>query len=199
MDEFHITGGQESILKQVDADAREGRKWGLDIILASQRLGDFQEMKDMASTVIILNAETAQVRNEAQQIFGYSDAVKHEMEREIHGPKPGQGANFIARFKLSDEERWITLTNMMGPVQLWALTTKKEDRLVRDHLYQRMGVREALDFLAWRFPAATAVPLWRQIEKEYSDGDDALVERIGRRLLQEHFERTKPQHKEFAA
>ncbi|MBZ6078944.1 hypothetical protein [Microvirga puerhi] len=193
MDEFHITGGQQTILKQVDADAREGRKWGLDIILASQRLEDFKGLEKMASTVIILNAETGAVREQAQEIFGYSDAVKRELQTELHGPRPGQGANFVARFKLSDEERWVTLTNLLGPVQLWALTTKSQDRLIRDYLYDKIGVKEALEFLAWRFPDASALSFWRRIEKERDDGEEALVERVGRILLDEYFQRSQPQ------
>ncbi len=32
MDEYHLTGGVETIARQVKSDAREGRKWGLELI-----------------------------------------------------------------------------------------------------------------------------------------------------------------------
>ena len=46
---------------------------------------------------------------------------------------------------------------------LWALTTKAEDRLVRDELYRRMAVNDALRILATRFPDGTAIDAWSRV------------------------------------
>ena len=139
MDEYHLTGGVETIARQVKSDAREGRKWGLELILVSQLLGDFDTLADMASTVLVLNADSNEIREQARKTFGFDQAVKTALERQVHGPQGRRGANLLARFKLREEERWIVLNNSLGPRMLWALTTKAEDRLVRDELYPPDG------------------------------------------------------------
>lgn len=189
MDEYHLTGGEENIGHQVLADAREGRKWGLEIMLASQLLSDFGRMKDMASNIFILNAETGEEREEAQRTFGFSDAVKQELARHVHGPRAGHGANFIARVKLAEEERWVLLNNYIGPTLLWALTTKKEDRLVRDALYERLGVKEALEFLALRYPKATALEHWTRVARASMDEEESIAQKIAEQLVGEHLTR----------
>lgn len=185
MDEYHLTGGTEQIRKLVLSDAREGRKWGMEIILASQLLRDFQSMKDMASTVMILNADSAQLRAEAQETFGFSDAVKLQLERHVHGPKPGSGATFLVRYVLREEERWTLCTNIIGPRLLWALTTRKEDRLVRDELYKRVTVNEALRILAQRYPTGSAADHWDRVVSEATATDDRAATVIVNQIMGE--------------
>ncbi len=174
MDEYHLTGGVDTIARQVKSDAREGRKWGLELILVSQLLGDFDTLADMASTVLVLNADSNEIREEARRTFGFDGAVKSALERHVHGPQGRRGANFLARFKLRDEERWIVLNNSLGPRMLWALTTKAEDRQVRDEIYRRMAVNEALRILATRFPDGTAIELWSRVAAQVRHGDDRI-------------------------
>ncbi len=175
MDEYHLTGGVATIAKQVLSDVREGRKWGLEVILASQLLADFEVLADMASTVMILNADSNELREAARKTFGFSDAVKRALERQVHGPRGSRGANFLARFKLRDEERWVVLNNSLGPRMLWALTTRAEDRQVRDELYRRMDVNEALRVLAARFPEGTAHDTWKKVAGRHHDADDRIA------------------------
>ncbi len=52
------------------SDAREGRKWGLELILVSQLLGDFAKLADMASTVLVLNADSNEIREKARETSG---------------------------------------------------------------------------------------------------------------------------------
>ena len=168
MDEYHVTGGGSSIAAQVEADTREGRKWGLEIILASQLLGDFGRLRNLASAVFILNGETQEIRHEAKEIFGFSDAVLDVMTRDLTGPREGRGANFLARYTVSSGERWVLLNHRVGARLLWALTTKRQDRLLRDEMYRRLSTTEALAFLARRFPEGTALPYWQRLVDEIS-------------------------------
>ena len=174
MDEYHLTGGVATIAAQVLSDVREGRKWGLEIILASQLLRDFADLSDIASTTIILNADSNEIREEARAVFGFSEAVKRDLERFVHGPKDERGANFLARFKLREEERWVVLNNSLGPRMLWALTTKAEDRLVRDELYRRIAVSEALNLLARRYPQGTAIEHWQRVAARVTGKDERV-------------------------
>jgi intracellular multiplication protein IcmB len=192
MDEFHLTGGVDSIAKQVKSDAREGRKWGLELILVSQLLADFDTLADMASTVLVLNADSNEIREEARRVFGFDNAVKAALERHVHGPQGRRGANLLARFKLRDEERWIVLNNSLGPRMLWALTTKAEDRLVRDELYRRMAVNDALRILALRFPDGTAIEMWTRVSALARFGDDRIAKTIADQVLGEMMSEAQP-------
>ncbi|MGN7126803.1 hypothetical protein [Methylorubrum thiocyanatum] len=185
MDEYHLTGGVETIARQVKSDAREGRKWGLELILVSQLLADFDTLADMASTVLVLNADSNEIREQARKTFGFDGAVKSALERHVHGPHGRRGANFLARFKLRDEERWVVLNNRLGPRMLWALTTRAEDRQVRDELYRRMAVNEALRVLSARFPEGTAIELWTRVAAASRAGDARIVTTIVDQILGE--------------
>ncbi len=185
MDEYHLTGGVDTIARQVKSDAREGRKWGLELILVSQLLADFDTLADMASTVLVLNADSNEIREEARRTFGFSDAVKAALEKHVHGPQGRRGANFLARFKLREDERWIILNNSLGPRMLWALTTKAEDRQVRDELYRRLAVNDALRILALRFPDGTAIELWSRVAAQARFGEDRIAKTIVDQILGE--------------
>lgn len=193
MDEYHLTGGVETIAKQVMSDAREGRKWGLELILVSQLLGDFAKLADMASTVLVLNADSNEIREKARETFGFDQAVKDALERQVHGPQGRRGANILARFKLREEERWIVLNTSLGPRMLWALTTKAEDRLVRDELYRRMAVNEALRILAARFPDGTAIETWSRMSVLARFGEDRIAKTIVDQVLGEVMSDAQPQ------
>lgn len=184
MDEYHLTGGDIEIASQVTADARVGRKWGLEIILVSQLLKDFDQMKNMASTVMLLNGENAELRNEAAVVFDFNEAVKQQLQLHVSGPVPGRGANLLARYKLKDDERWIVLTNIIGPVMLWALSTTKEDRLIRDELYRRMNVSSALQLLAQRYPQGTAAEHWKLVAANMMD-DGAIASAMADLIIRE--------------
>ncbi|MCP1551442.1 MULTISPECIES: hypothetical protein [Methylorubrum] len=192
MDEYHLTGGVETIAKQVKSDAREGRKWGLELILVSQLLADFDTLADMASTVLVLNADSNEIREQARKTFGFDNAVKAALERQVHGPQGRRGANLLARFKLREEERWIVLNNSLGPRMLWALTTKTEDRLVRDELYRRMAVNEALRILAARFPDGTAIETWGRVAALARFGEDRIAKTIVDQVLGELMSEAQP-------
>lgn len=181
-DEYHLTDGTP-ITRQVEADARQGRKWGLEIKLASQLLKDFKDLSKLASTVFILNADSNDARTEAQETFAFSDAVKEELIEHVHGPRPGQGANLLARYMLNEEERWIVLNNSMGPILLWALTTKKEDRLLRAEMYKRLPVGEALELLARRYPKASAAEYWEKVARTMTESDNSIAKIMADNLM----------------
>lgn len=187
MDEYHMTSGVDTISAQVLSDAREGRKWGLEIVLVSQFLADFEKIKNMASTIIILNGDTNETRKEAQEVFGFSDAVRAVLAEHVHGPKPPNGANFLARFKMSDEERWVLLNYSPGPQLQWALTTRQKDRSVREALYARVSPEAAWRILADRYPKGTAEDHWDRELARHNDKDGPLAEKVADQILREYF------------
>ena len=76
-DEFHRTSKTKSVRYQIVRDVREGRKRGIQIILASQMLDDFDDdMVDLATGVWILGAA---ISDHTMAIAFDSDAEGHHI------------------------------------------------------------------------------------------------------------------------
>lgn len=167
MDEFHRTEGIGTIRDQVRIDMREGRKWGVQIALASQLLGDFDEdMLSLATGYWIMGVANEQDREMAAKVFGLSSAAKVAL-RQLTGPRKG-GAPFLALLQLKDGKHEHLLFNTLGPIEIWAFSTTPDDVALRSRLYAALGPSEARRRLAKRFPSGTA--------REY-------IERIQSRLV----------------
>lgn len=153
-DEYHKTGGDEVLTQQALTDGREGRKWGLEVMLSSQLPDDFKDITKIATTIFVLDAGNVQTRKTIEETFGLSSAEMNALVSHVHGAT-AEGATFLAKFQTGEAEFSQLFTSTMGPQMLWALATGQEDRVVRDNLYKRLGAAEARRALAWRFPAGS--------------------------------------------
>lgn len=170
MDEYHLTGTSiDTINDVVWHDCRTGRKWNLEVALVSQELADFKGLTSQATTIMILNSDSQAARRAILDELGGSEAVDEALQRYVNGPDksdPSKGANVLAMYKLrNDEKRWVIFNNALGIRLLWALSTKSEDRAVRDELYSRVPLDRALDLLAKRFPEGTAIGRWEEMAR----------------------------------
>lgn len=182
MDEFHVTGAGTAIRKQVETDVREGRKWRLEIILASQLLKDFYDLAAMSSSLYVMNSDSEEHREQLKDTFAFSNAVKRELELYCHGPRGSQGANMLVRVKQNEQERWALINNTIGPRMLWALTTKNQDMQVRNALFNKMSTNEALTILAHFFPEGSALDVWEKTEAELTSSQ-SIAEHIATDLI----------------
>jgi len=186
-DEFHITGSSPIMARQIDQDIRQGRKWGFELILASQRIQDFEQYVDLASNVFVLKSDTEKDRREMQKVFGVSEAVVESVRKHVNGPSKDISIPpvFLLGRKMTTGESWLFAKNRLGPIRVWALTTTMEDRAVRDMLYRMMGdVDEALKLLASRFPSGSCFEYWKQIASRSDPGAD-IASIICERMLAE--------------
>lgn len=184
-DEFHVTGSSAIMSKQIDQDVRQGRKWGFEIILASQRLSDFEKYVDLASNIFVLKSDSEQDRQNMQDVLGISEAAMEQVRYNVKGPLPGQGATFLLGRKIAGQDSWLLARNRIGPARIWALTTTLEDRTVRKALYALTGdVSEALAILAKRFPTGTCVPYWKLVAPRLDRSDD-VADHIAETLLKD--------------
>lgn len=185
IDEFHITGASLPMVRQIDQDVRHGRKWGFEIILASQLIKDFSELIDMASNMFVLKSDTDKSLREMQDVLGVSDAVIASVRRHVKGPGPDGSVILVVR-RTKQGDSILLYRNRIGPIRLWALTTTFEDRKIRDTLYQQTGsVDLALEILASRFPTGTAVRHWNDMQSRVTAGEDVAA-RIVAELLSQH-------------
>lgn len=158
-DELHKTASAAPLIHPVIIDdGRLGRKYGVEVRLASQMLQDFTpEMVKLATEIFIVKSAGAQGNRELKQVFDLNDTAVAAIERHLNGPGPG-GAPFLGIFHLNDGVHQHLLVNTLGPIELWAFATGKDDRRLRDSLYKLLGPEEARRRLARRFPAGSAKP-----------------------------------------
>ena len=156
-DEFHRTCKTTAVRSQVVRDVREGRKWGVQIVLASQLLDDFsKDMVDLATGVWICGtAVSERAINETAERFGLSDTARWVMRYRLTGPRPS-GAPVLLLLSTNEGRYEQHLVNTLGPIELWALSTSAEDVEVRNRLYVSLGAPAARQILSQFFPGGSA-------------------------------------------
>lgn len=156
-DEFHRTSSSKAVRGQLIRDVREGRKRGVQIVLASQLLDDFdKDMVDLATGVWILGtAISDRAVDNSQQTFGLSDTARHVIRHHLTGPRSsGAPALFVLGTNQGRYEQH--LINTLGPIELWALSTSAEDVAIRNRLYARLGASRGRQMLSASFPGGSA-------------------------------------------
>ena len=156
-DEFHRTSKTNAVRAQVIRDVREGRKWGVQIVLASQLLDDFtKDMVDLATGVWICGtAVSDRAITDTAERFGLSDTAKWVMRYRLTGPRPS-GAPVLLLLSTNEGRYEQHLVNTLGPIELWALSTSVEDVTLRNQLYTALGAPAARGVLAKFFPGGSA-------------------------------------------
>ncbi len=191
-DEFHRTSKSRSVRSQIVRDVREGRKWGVQIVLASQLLEDFDDdMVDLATGVWILGAAVSdRAVDAAQKRFGLSDTARWIMRHRLTGPR-SSGAPALLVLGTNEGRYEQHLINTLGPIELWALSTSAEDVSVRTRLYKVLGASEARRLLAAAFPGGSArsenrrrVDLRSKTGEIESAATSAVIENIVEELIE---------------
>ena len=191
-DEFHRTSKSHSVRAQVIRDVREGRKRGVQIVLASQLLDDFdKDMVDLATGVWVLGtAVSDKAVDEIKNRFGLSDTARNVIRYRLTGPRAG-GAPALLILGTNEGRYEQHLINTMGPIELWAVSTSSEDVSIRNRLYQRIGAGRARQLLASTFPGGSARnEIKRRIMMRSSSGEarnaatSAVIEEIVEELAQ---------------
>jgi len=182
-DEFHRTSGageqSAAIQNQVIIDMREGRKWNVMVSLLSQSITDFtDQMTEFATGTFILGAGTHKTVDEIVSMFGLNPSAHHVINNRLNGPT-AKGSNVFAVFKTKTGQHSHLLTVTIGPEELWAYSTTKEDASLRDQLYTRIGATSARQVLARRFSSGSAKDeiedrLMKSSDEESANGDEEL-------------------------
>lgn len=194
-DEFHRTSKTKSVRAQIVRDVREGRKRGIQIILASQMLEDFDDdMVDLATGVWILGAAISDSAVEAtRQRFGLTATANWIMRHRLTGPKAG-GAPVLLVLGTTDGKYEQHLINTLGPIELWAFSTSAEDVAIRSRLYARLGASQARRLLGANFPGGSArSEIRRRVMalSEKGEGDKASIGVVIEQIVEELIGSTK--------
>ena len=195
-DEFHRTSKSRSVRAQVVRDVREGRKWGVQIVLASQLLEDFDDnMIDLATGVWILGAAISErAVDTAAKRFGLSDTARWYVRYRLTGPR-SSGAPAVLVLGTNEGRYEQFLINTLGPVELWALSTSSEDVAIRNRIYQRLGAKVGREVLATSYPGGSArAEIRRRVTRLAERGEvesaatSAVIEEIVSELVQSAIE-----------
>lgn len=194
-DEFHRTSASKAVRSQVVRDVREGRKRGIQIVLASQMLHDFDDdMVDLATGVWVLGAAISDgAVDETQRRFGLTDTARWVMRHQLTGPRAGGGPCLLVLG--TTEGRYEQhLINTLGPIELWAFSTSAEDVAIRNRLYARLGAGAARRLLAANFPGGSArSEIRRRVSMlaDKGDTDKAGVGKVIDSIVEEMVDSTK--------
>ncbi len=156
-DEFHRTSKSGSVRAQLIRDVREGRKRGVQILLSSQLLDDFdQDMIDLATGIWVMGSAISESAVEnVRERFGLSETAREIIRYKLTGPK-AHGAPVLFVLGTTEGRYEQFLYNTLGPIELWALSTSSEDVAIRNRLYGRLGAGLARQMLATAFPGGSA-------------------------------------------
>lgn len=181
-DEFHRASCADlsnPLSRQIIADlttaSRESRKQNLSIGLYSQSLNDFpKELVDLATSIYVLGAGSAQAAADIAQRFGFNNAAKDTIRRITKPTKAG--ANFIAFYHTAYGESIQYLTNCAGAYAKWAFSTTAEDMKIRNKLYETLGCQRALALLLKEYPDGSVKPEIerRQTRREILQGEAGI-------------------------
>lgn len=195
-DEFHRTSKSKSVRSQIIRDVREGRKWGVQIVLSSQLLKDFDDdMVDLATGVWILgSAISDSAVQEARRRFSLTDTAVWIMRNRLTGPR-SSGAPALLVLGTNEGRYEQHLINTLGPIELWAFSTSAEDVALRRRLYTRLGAGNARQVLAANYPGGSARDEIKRRVDMYADMNDPkkamssyVIEEIADELVKVYME-----------
>lgn len=157
-DEFQRTIKAPFIRQQFEEAARRAAKLNVKIGLTSQKITDFGEYLTQHSTArFILGVANPEEATEVSNILGLSNAARNIVHHGLKGPnRDGTGSPLILQILVHNQLYEMYLLNMLGPIELWALSTKPEDVALRRRVYTAIGSSEARRRLARIFPKGSA-------------------------------------------
>ncbi|WP_151193885.1 hypothetical protein [Cysteiniphilum sp. JM-1] len=181
-DEFHRTKQCSALINQIQKDMREGRKHNIQINLCSQSLDDFSRlMTEFATSIFIMGSGNQSMLNQLKSTFSLNETELQSIKHHSSSPTI-HGAEFLAQFYTSSGKYSRALCLTLSPIELWALTTRSEDVLLRDNLYQKISPEKARKLLAFFYPQGTALDEIKYYADRNavnkSEAVDALIERM---------------------
>jgi intracellular multiplication protein IcmB len=158
-DELHRTGGVKPVVKQLEQDGREVRKYGIQLSLGTQSHHDFSKiMVDLATNFWVLLAPNKAVQDELRDLLGLSAAAYDALRNDVRGAGPN-GASFLLWSRTKRGNFSLPLMNSLGPLELWTLSTTTEDNFVRQATFRSLGRKKGTLALAKLYPTGSIVQL----------------------------------------
>ncbi len=165
-DEFHRTAASHAVRNDVLVDMKEGRKYNIGVVLASQNMLDFPENIREESTGVFMFDGNANP-DRLQQLFGFNATARSLLTTYVNGPT-ARGAPFLVHMSTKVGTFTQLLYSTVGSVELWAFSTTMEDILIRERVAEVVGHAEGRRLLAERFPGGSAKALVEELRANMS-------------------------------
>lgn len=170
IDEFHNTGSIDSIRRQVITDMREGRKWNLQVVLASQVYRDFDEnTREISTGRCILSG--GDNYKEIAKAFDLNETTAQIVRNRLTGPGPG-GVPFVFSVTTKNGIFSQYIYNTISPTEMWAFSTTSEDVTIRRMLTKTLGAATARKILSTEFPEGSIDKFMKRFLKENEFNDE---------------------------
>lgn len=153
IDEKHRIKGLTQVENQLDVSIREGRKWKVEIMQASQMANDFsEESVNLATNIFILGSGNKQNCKHIKEAFSLSPTMSWHLENSLRPPS-SKGATLLSIIQTEEGRFEQFQMSSQGPTFLWACNSSSDDAYVRDQLYRELGEVEARSLLVKLYPA----------------------------------------------
>lgn len=176
-DEFHRTSKTPIVRDQVIVDMREGRKWKVNVMLASQSLADFDDqMVEFATGLYILDSGTEAGTEAIAERFGFGDPAEVlHLKHNVRKPRPPIPGVFMAKFDTNQGKFTTLLSLILSPQEFWAFNTDADNVVMRNELYNRIGPVKTRSVLSRLYPygALTEMEARRERMKQTGLMDEA--------------------------
>lgn len=161
LDEFHVASDSPYMVELIEDYFRLGRKYNVEIILASQLYKDFTPtMIELSTYMYIMKGTEREVIKDLSPKIGLSPTEEIILEGHL------QNRLFLGRYKMGKqyaakggkETSWASfrLTAPLSPEELWAYKTDAVDAGVRDLMYEKIGLKKTLFVLSSLCPSGVS-------------------------------------------
>lgn len=180
-DEFHRVSNNSLVENQIIVDMREARKWGQEIIIATQSLGSIAyAMKSFITSLFIMDSGNQRDLEEVFETFGINNPEEKKMiSNHVHGPRSGKPGVMFARFITTQGTISKLLSFQPTPHLLVMINTAREDMKVKEKLFNRFGLEKTLDILVKEYPRGIKYEVEKEFQYPYPENiSDIIFERL---------------------
>lgn len=181
-DELHRGGNIPTFESMLNTMTLEGRKGGIDIVLATQLVKAIpDDIVELANTITILGAGNSSNVREIVKKFALEPSLEYILANEMRSPSAA-GAMSLNIFKTKRGVVQHPLMSTVSPSFLWRINSIQEDDYVRRELGKVIGEDVAHAILVKRYPSGTIESELERLRKNQSndnkDSEEPLLDEI---------------------
>ena len=183
VDEVHRGGGITTFESMLETTTLEGRKGGIDIVLATQLVKAIPDsIVKLANAVSILGSGSPANVKDCVEKFQLEPSLQTILENEMRSPS-ASGATSLNIFRTKRGTVQHKLISTVGPGFLWRINSIQEDDYVRRQLGKVLGEDIANEILVKRYPSGTIEAEMERLRKnrgleKNGDFESSIVDEI---------------------
>jgi len=155
-DEIHRFKSDPIAKALQEISIREGRKWKVDIMLASQLPEDFNpEMIKLATDIVILGRGNRSNVESISNCFKLPTNLSLRLGSNSMRKPSKAGATIVMMVETAQARYEQFVISMYGSSFLWATTSNRDDTIVKNKVTAQLGTSKARALLVELYPAGS--------------------------------------------